>query len=67
MAGRLHGISVKAKNVNDFGATQMLQMMYRFFQIRRAIPRDQDKALLRAKLIAVAVARTTHYERALQA
>ena len=45
----------------------MLQMMYRFFQIRRANVQNQDKVLLRAKLIAVAVSRTTHYERALQA
>jgi hypothetical protein len=45
----------------------MLQMMYRFFQLRRATVQNQDKALLRAKLIAVAVSRATHYERALQA
>ena len=45
----------------------MLQMINRFFQARREDSQEQDKAQLRARLIAVAVARTTHYERALQA
>jgi hypothetical protein len=39
----------------------MLQIMRRLFGARQATTPDQDRALLRAKLIAVAVARATHY------
>ena len=46
----------------------MLQMMRRLFQGRRVTSREQEKAKLRAKLIAVAVARATHYaDRAIEA
>jgi hypothetical protein len=46
----------------------MLQLMYRLFHLRRGKVQAEDKAQLRARLIAVAVARATHYsDRAIEA